>query len=116
MANNSIDEALKQASGANKSQPNSNYKTQEIGAINDNRKNITSEAYLDGLWASNDYLEGFTQGFTDGVIQGREQVLHQISANFRASRNVPLTIDLTTICDNFPQMESQIIFQLPEAS
>lgn len=113
MAINSIDEALKQASETNKSQSNSTSKAQENTTISNDRISDTQIGYYDGTRASFDYVEGFRRGFHDGISKGRESVLNDFRQSLAQGYRQPLTIDLSSICDNLPKIESKPIFQLP---
>lgn len=115
MANNMIDEALKQASG-NNNQDKSNQKNQENTSILNDRNSLAEDGYLDGLWMSADYIEGIRKGLNDGIVQGRQRLIREFRKDLTTIRKAPLTIDLSSVCDNFPVIESKPIFQLPKGN
>jgi hypothetical protein len=80
------------------------------------RNNLAEDGYLDGLWASQDYLNGMKQGLRDGISSGRTRLIHQFRNDLTTIRKTPLVVDLNLVCDNFPVIENKPIFQLPEGN
>jgi len=116
MTTNSVEEALKQASGGNNQDSKPNQKPQESSSILNDRNSLAENGYIDGMWASQDYIEGLRKGLNDGIIQGRQRLIREFNRDLKTIRQAPLTIDLSHVCDNFPIIESKPIFQLPKGA
>jgi hypothetical protein len=94
---------------------NQEPKSEDYSIIND-RNSISQDGYLDGLWMSQDYIHGLEKGLNDGIIQGRQRILNSFRRDLKTIRQATLKVDLASVCDNFPQIESKPVFQLPRAS
>ena len=116
MANNMIDEALKQASGNNNQEIKSTPKSQESNPVTNDRISDIKTGYRDGVGASFDYIEGFRRGLKDGIVRGREQVLNEFRQSLNEAYGQPLTIDLDQVCGNFPVIEFKPNLQLPKGN
>ena len=118
MANNTIDEALKQASGENK-RPN-NYQKSTVSSNNngtqllDERTDFKKIGFQDGIFMSADYQEGFVTGLAQGIAEARQRTLRAIGENLRVNREHKIALDYDFDFDCIPStLPGLAIFSLP---
>jgi len=117
MANNSIDEALKQASGEHKSSNNFQQKRQKSDSTHllDERTDFKKIGFQDGLFMSADYQEGLINGLSCGIKEARSRTLKAINDSLKANREKKINFDYDYNPDHFliTEMPGLSIFALP---